>query len=71
MTVDQMRNALIEAYPGPLWALKVKNMENRQVIAIYKNLKTKGKLYKHKWKSLKEPKIQYEQLNMFDLLEDK
>lgn len=47
MSIDQMRCALIEVYPGPNWRKRVIEMEDKQVIATYKNMERKGNLYKH------------------------
>lgn len=68
MTIDQMRNALISAYPGPKWKLKVQEMDNRQVVAIYKNMEQTDRLTK-KPRLKKEPGIKYcEQLTIWDIL---
>lgn len=42
MTVDQMRSAIMDAYKGPLWRMKVQEMPNRQVIAVYKDMLRRG-----------------------------
>lgn len=56
MTVAQMREALMEAYPGPNWRRRVLyEMPEEQVTATYLRLSRAGELYKHdKWKR-KEP----------------
>lgn len=71
MTVDAMRCRLAEVYPGPKWRLRVMQMPERQVIAIYKNLSRNDKLDK-KPKKKKEPGvIKVVQLTIFDLPEMK
>lgn len=35
MSVEQMRDALMKAYPGQRWSDKVKKMSDNQVIAVY------------------------------------
>lgn len=44
MGVEQMRSAIVKAYPGKKWADKVKKMSDNQVIAIYNRLLQSGKL---------------------------
>lgn len=69
MTTDQMRNALIQAYPGPIWKKKVIAMEDRQVVAIYKTMERTDRLVKRKPKRKKEPGIKYcEQITIWDIL---
>ena len=63
MSVDQMRLAVTEAYPGWKWACKVAKMPNNQVIAIYRNLQRTGQFNKKKTKP-KGP--QYTQLHLSD-----
>jgi len=69
MTVDQMRCALAEVYPGPKWRLKCQTMPERQVVAIYKSLSEKDKLHKKSRKAKrKEPGISKAiQITIFDL----
>ena len=74
MTIDQMRNALINRYPGSKWQQKVRNMDDRQVAAIYKCMEREGRLVEKKWKKrtfmqpLKKIEEHYEQLTIFDIL---
>lgn len=42
MSVDEMRVAIVNAYKGPAWRVKVRNMSDEQVIAIYYRI-TNGK----------------------------
>lgn len=44
MTVDQMRAALLQVYPGPGWQVKVLAMHDNQIIAIYAKFKKEGRL---------------------------
>lgn len=66
MTVEKMRSALAEAYPGPKWRLACQTMPDRQIIAIYKNLGAKNRLYIRKKR--KEPGVKKAvQVTMADL----
>ena len=38
MSVEQMREALKQRYPGPNWIYRVDHMTDQQVIAIYYRL---------------------------------
>lgn len=69
MTVDQMRTALKDAYPGPRWKLRCQDMSDRRVIAIYKSMESRGQLYRHKKKSKRnEPGvIRAVQITMLDI----
>lgn len=44
MTVQEMREAILTAYTGKAWRMKVDCMEDSQVIAVYHNFKAKGKI---------------------------
>ena len=44
MTVDQMRAALIKAYPAPKWAKKVMGMHENQILTLYLKFKREGKI---------------------------
>lgn len=35
MTIEQMRKAITDAYPGADWPSKVKKMSDKQVVAVY------------------------------------
>lgn len=39
-----MREAILKVYPGISWQSKVLKMENRQVVAIYKDFEQNGRL---------------------------
>lgn len=44
MTVQQMRNAILEVYDTKSWKKKVANMYDDQIIAIYHSFNRKGML---------------------------
>lgn len=44
MTVAQMRQNLINAYPGHKWEKKVNEMTDEQVVAIHARLTLSGKI---------------------------
>lgn len=44
MSIEQMRQAIVNAYPGGSWAQKVKNMSDNQVYATYQRLMNAKKL---------------------------
>lgn len=46
MNVENMRTAIIGAYPGLRWKSRVNSMEDRQVIAIYNHFVRDGVFYK-------------------------
>lgn len=67
MTVEHMRTEVSKAYNSPKWKYRVEHMEDRQVIAIYKDMAAKGRFGNNKKK--KEPGIKRaEQLTIFDEL---
>lgn len=69
MTVDQMRNALVEVYSGPVWRMRVSGMDDRQVIAIYKCMQKENRLHPKKLK--KEPGIKCcEQMTIWDVINE-
>ena len=72
MTIENMREHVINAYPGPFWKLKVQKMDDRQVIAIYKSMIEEKRLDKYLqkkyFKHSAEPKC--EQITIFDLLKN-
>ena len=43
MSVQQMRAAIYEVYSGRRWKIKVQNMSDAQVIAVYYSFLEKGK----------------------------
>lgn len=44
MSIEQMRKAVTEAYPGADWPFKVEKMSDKQVAAIYNRLLNQKKL---------------------------
>jgi len=46
MTVEQMRNAISDLYPGWAWKQKVARMYDDQVIAIYRSCQERGQFNK-------------------------
>ena len=65
MNIDQMRNAISEAYTSWRWKERVKNMAPNQVVAIYKSFQNKGMFDKTKAKRF--PGERYHQMNIFEL----
>jgi hypothetical protein len=43
MSIDQMRKAIVEVYPGERWEAKVDKMSDGQIIAIYHKFLYDGK----------------------------
>ena len=74
MTVEKMRARIIEVYAGPKWRCRVQEMDNRQVIAVYKRMEEDGLFEKmakereRKRKQKGEPRC--EQMTIFDLLKN-
>lgn len=70
MTTEQMREKLAEAYSGPKWQLRLAQMEDRQIVAIYKCMKQTGQLERKKLRKKMEPGIRKAiQITIFDLPE--
>lgn len=65
MTIEKMREKLMfgSKYNGPNWQLKVKDMPDSQIVAIYNNFKKSGMFRKSK--KNKEP---YHQITIFEYL---
>ena len=74
MTVDQMREAIMHVYAGPTWRFRVQGMDNRQVIAIYKDMKETGRLTETKKKKDKKKRgyneVLCEQITIYDILNE-
>lgn len=74
MTVQQMRDAIVDVYDTRSWKQKVANMYDDQVIAIYYNFSKRGVLNKVLRKERPEVKYsessskQSDQLSMFDFI---
>lgn len=64
MTVAAMRDYIAKMYDADKWRLKVHDMDDRQVIAIYKTMKQRGQKPPKKKKGTPT----CEQLNIFDML---
>lgn len=70
MTVDKMRDRLTYVYGGPVWQMKVREMSNRQVIAVYSEMERSGRLKAKNVKKHMEPGIKKaRQLTIFDMPE--
>lgn len=68
MTVPNMRDAISTVYPYPKWTERVKNMPDRQVIAIYHKFMNEGKFNQSK-EAIE--KLEFEtaiQLSIWDIL---
>lgn len=71
MTVQEMRNAISDAYKGPGWKARVACMSEDQVIAIYYSFLERGEFNKPKNKPVDEkaPDI-VRQLSIFDFVKE-
>ena len=70
MTVEKMREKLTYVYGGPLWQIRVREMSNRQVIAVYSEMEKSGRLKAKNMNKKLEPGIKRaRQLTIFDLPE--
>lgn len=70
MTVKEMRDRLIDVYGGPLWRMKVMDMTNQQVIAVYSDMERKGRLKAKNHGKHNEPGVRKAtQLSIFDMPE--
>lgn len=72
MTVNEMREFIGNEYPGEKWRLRVANMSNQQVYAIYRSITSRHKkrdLEKY-IPDLVEPDTNGRQLNFWDIWED-
>ena len=68
LTVEQMREAVIEAYAGPAWRLRVMAMGEKQVIAIYKDMLKRGYLDKKPSENAINMSEEGVQMNIWDYL---
>ncbi len=64
MSIAAMRDHIKELSTSNEWRSKVQNMEDRQVIAIYHSMINRMN------KPKKKQELKYEQLSMFDMLEN-
>ena len=80
MTIQQMKDAIVDVYATKSWRRKVDNMYDDQVIAIYYNFLERGVLGKVLRRERPTPapypstydcghKEECEQISMFDLIE--
>ena len=58
MSVEQMRNVILDAYSGDSWKLRVSKMSDEQVIAVYYKLLDTGKLNKKTLASYRRKEIE-------------
>lgn len=65
MTVAAMRDYISKMYPSDRWRLRVHDMADRQVIAIYRTMQKRGQQPPKKKKS----GVTCEQISIFDMLE--
>lgn len=72
MTVQQMKDAIVNVYRTESWRKKVENMYDNQVIAIYYDFLNRGILDKvlrrEKPKEKCTSDVQYQQMSIFDLI---
>ena len=74
MTIDQMRAAIVDVYPGRKWERKVEKMHDDQVVAVYNNLLRSGKFDKKETKrdakrakpNIRSDGYRAKQISMFD-----
>ena len=59
MKIRDMRDAITSVYSGPLWRMKVQEMPDRQVIAIFKSMVSEGRLTEN-GKVIKRTYYQYD-----------
>lgn len=78
VSIEIMKDYVIKAYPGDRWKLRVQQMENRQIAAIYHNLIERNRFKDRKAKSSrplsllpKDPYGNYEQMTIFDYMNNK
>lgn len=44
MTIEEMKERVIEAYPGEIWRKRVERMQDWQVVAVFKTFQINGKI---------------------------
>ena len=67
MTVEQMRQAISDLYPGWAWKTKVSRMYDDQVIAVYHSCKERGQFDKPSASRTSDGR-RVKQLTIYDLL---
>ena len=71
MKIKRMREEIISAYAGPAWRLRVMAMGDRQVVAIYKDMKNKNRIGKKpRENAVKLKDDGGVQLNIWDFLKE-
>lgn len=43
MTIEQMKERIIEVYPGEIWRKRVERMRDWQIVSVYKTFEINGK----------------------------
>ena len=75
MTIQQMKDAIVNVYKTPSWRKKVETMYDDQVIAIYHDFLHRGKLGKvlknARPKKIDEVEPTCQQLSIFDYINEK
>ena len=74
MTIQQMKDAILDVYDTKSWRKKVANMYDDQVIAIYYNFSQRGilnKVLRRERPDTSAAKEKSQQLTIFDFLEEK
>lgn len=69
MTVEGMRDYIANAYPGIGWHIRVANMHEPQVIAIYRNMIERDRRKKHFEKIMKGRKPVTEKCHQISIWE--
>lgn len=44
MTIEQMKERLVEVYPGEIWGKRVKAMRDKQVVSVFEYFQEQGKI---------------------------
>ena len=70
MKIERMREAIISAYAGPAWRMRVMAMGDRQVVAIYRDMQNKNRIGKKPRENAVKLKDDGVQLNIWDFLKD-
>ena len=72
MTIEQMREEIIKAYPEPGWRNKVSEWRDQQVFAAYKNMERNGTFAKRAKINRENGKMKEtgRQITIFDLLKE-
>lgn len=68
MEISEMRKKISRVYPGEKWQNRVKNMDKKQVFAVYMRFLNDGKFEKPKKEVKKQEK--YEQMTLDEFLKN-